>query len=81
MTEHEQSVQYINEYIARARAAQAEFEKMTQEQVDLAVKTIGKVVYEMRSIWQSWLWKRPAWAMLKIRSLRTNKRLVLFGTT
>ena len=29
MTEHEQSVQYINEYIARARAAQAEFEKMT----------------------------------------------------
>ena len=46
MTEHEQSVQYINEYIARARAAQAEFEKMTQEQVDLAVKTIGKVVYE-----------------------------------
>ena len=47
MTEHEQSVQYINEYIARARAAQAEFEKMTQEQVDLAVKTIGKVVYEV----------------------------------
>ena len=46
MTEHEQSVQYINEYIAISRAAQAEFEKMTQEQVDLAVKTIGKVVYE-----------------------------------
>ena len=45
MTEHEQSVQYINEYIARARAAQAEFEKMTQEQVDLAVKTIGKVAF------------------------------------
>ena len=72
MTEHEQSVQYINEYIARARAAQAEFEKMTQEQVDLAVKTIGKVVYENAE----YLAK-----LLKIRSLRTNKRLVLFGTT
>ena len=27
MTEHEQSVQYINEYIARARAAQAELDR------------------------------------------------------
>ena len=51
MTEHEQSVQYINEYIARARAAQAEFEKMTQEQVDLAVDlysvSLGEKVEKM----------------------------------
>ena len=40
------SREYIDGYIARARAAQAEFEKMSQEQVDKAVQTIGKVVYE-----------------------------------
>lgn len=46
MDEREMSCAYINEYIERARKAQAEFEKMTQEQVDLAVKTVGKVVYD-----------------------------------
>lgn len=46
MTEKMMSQMYINEYIARAQKAQTEFEKMTQEEVDLAVKTIGKVVYE-----------------------------------
>ncbi len=37
---------YIDGYIRRAREAQQIFEKMTQEQVDEAVKTIGKVVYD-----------------------------------
>ena len=37
---------YIDGYIERARKAQAEFEKMSQEQVDAAVKTVGKVVYD-----------------------------------
>lgn len=46
MDEKAMSQKYINTYIERARKAQAEFEKMTQEQVDLAVKTVGKVVYE-----------------------------------
>lgn len=46
MDEKEMSKAYIDGYIERARAAQAEFEKMSQEQVDLAVKTIGKVVYD-----------------------------------
>ena len=46
MDEKEMSMQYIREYITRAKDAQAEFEKMSQEQVDLAVKTIGKVVYD-----------------------------------
>ena len=40
------SKEYINGYIERARAAQAEFEKMSQEQVDKAVQAIGRVVYE-----------------------------------
>ena len=40
------SKEYIDGYIARARKAQAEFEKMSQEQVDKAVQAIGKVVYE-----------------------------------
>lgn len=44
MNENEMSRAYIADYIRRAREAQAEFEKMSQEQVDLAVKTIGKVV-------------------------------------
>ena len=46
MDEKEMSKAYIDGYIERARAAQAEFEKMSQDQVDLAVKTIGKVVYD-----------------------------------
>lgn len=37
---------YIDEYIERARKAQAAFEKMSQEQVDEAVKIIGRVVYD-----------------------------------
>ena len=37
---------YIDGYIQRARKAQAEFEKMSQEDVDKAVQTIGRVVYE-----------------------------------
>lgn len=46
MDEKEMSTEYIGEFMKRARAAQAEFERMSQEQVDLAVKTIGKVVYD-----------------------------------
>ena len=37
---------YIDEYIARAKVAQEAFEKMSQEQVDEAVKVIGKVIYD-----------------------------------
>ena len=40
------SQEYINVYIERARIAQKEFEKMSQEQVDRAVQIIGKVVYD-----------------------------------
>lgn len=46
MDEKEMSMQYISGYIKRAQNAQMEFEKMSQQQVDLAVKTIGKVVYD-----------------------------------
>lgn len=46
MDEKAMSQEYINGFIERARKAQAEFEKMTQDQVDLAVKTVGKVVYD-----------------------------------
>lgn len=37
---------YIAEYIERAREAQSKFEKMSQEQVDNAVKTLAKVVID-----------------------------------
>jgi len=37
---------YIAEYIERARKAQKEFEKMTQEETDAAVRAIAKVVYD-----------------------------------
>ena len=37
---------YIEGYIQRARKAQEAFEKMSQEEVDKAVQTIGRVVYE-----------------------------------
>ncbi|MBK5263032.1 MAG: aldehyde dehydrogenase family protein [Peptostreptococcaceae bacterium] len=37
---------YINEYITRAKKAQATYEALSQEQVDLAVKAAGKVVYD-----------------------------------
>ena len=37
---------YIDEYIRRGRDAQQAFEKMSQEQVDQAVYTIAKVVFD-----------------------------------
>ncbi|MBK5245844.1 MAG: aldehyde dehydrogenase family protein, partial [Peptostreptococcaceae bacterium] len=37
---------YINNYITRAKKAQATYEAMSQEQIDLAVKAAGKVVYD-----------------------------------
>lgn len=37
---------YIAEYIQRARKAQSEFEKMDQQQVDNAVKILGKVIVD-----------------------------------
>jgi succinate-semialdehyde dehydrogenase len=37
---------YIDEYIRRARAAQREYEKFSQEQIDRVVMTIGKVVHD-----------------------------------
>nr|WP_315020473.1 aldehyde dehydrogenase family protein [uncultured Aminipila sp.] len=37
---------YIAEYIQRARKAQIEFEKMDQQQVDDAVKTLAKVIVD-----------------------------------
>lgn len=40
------SKQYIMGYIERARAAQSEFEKMSQEQVDNAVKILAKVIVD-----------------------------------
>lgn len=46
MDEKAMSKEYIDGYIQRARVAQAAFEKMSQEEVDLAVKTVGKVVYD-----------------------------------
>jgi hypothetical protein len=36
----------INEYIQRARAAQAIFEKKSQEEVDEAVKVIARVIVD-----------------------------------
>ncbi|WZL73904.1 aldehyde dehydrogenase family protein [Clostridiaceae bacterium 35-E11] len=38
--------QYIDELVAKARAAQREFENFNQEQVDAVVREIGKVVYD-----------------------------------
>lgn len=46
MSEDNKSLAYITEYINRARAAQKEFEKKSQEEVDEAVKVIAKVVYD-----------------------------------
>ena len=40
------SKDYIDEYIERARKAQREFEKFSQEQIDEAVMTIAKVVHD-----------------------------------
>jgi len=37
---------YIDEYIERARKAQREFEKFSQEQIDEAVMTIARVVHD-----------------------------------
>jgi len=44
--EAEKSREYIDGYIRRARKAQAAFERKPQDEVDLAVKVIAKVVYD-----------------------------------
>ncbi len=41
-----ESLAYIEGYLKRAKTAQAEFEKYTQEQVDALVKVVGKAVYQ-----------------------------------
>lgn len=46
MSELTPSQEYVNGYIQRARVAQAQFEKMSQAEVDKAVKLIAKVVYD-----------------------------------
>ena len=46
INEQNNSRAYIKGYIDRAKKAQQVFEKMSQEQVDEAVKIIGKVVYD-----------------------------------
>ncbi len=38
--------QFVQEYIDRARVAQAEFEKFSQEDVDKAVRAIGKAIFD-----------------------------------
>ena len=40
------SVEYIDEYVRRARQAQQIFEKKSQSEVDAAVKAIAKVIYD-----------------------------------
>lgn len=42
----EMSQKYIDAYIERAKKAQAAFEKMSQEEIDKAVKAVGKIVYD-----------------------------------
>ncbi|MGL4484415.1 MAG: aldehyde dehydrogenase family protein, partial [Anaerovoracaceae bacterium] len=37
---------YINTLIEKSKIAQKEFEKKSQEEVDLAVKVIAKVIYD-----------------------------------
>lgn len=44
--ENKQGNVYVEAYLQRAREAQKEFEKKSQEEVDLAVKVIAKVVYD-----------------------------------
>jgi succinate-semialdehyde dehydrogenase len=40
------SEEYIGEYVRRGKVAQAEYEKMSQEQVDIAVMNIAKAIYD-----------------------------------
>ena len=44
--EEKNNENYIDELIEKSRAAQAEFEKFNQQQVDVVVKEVAKVVFE-----------------------------------
>lgn len=46
MMNNEEIVTMVDELVARAHKAQAEFESFSQEQVDEVVRAIGKVVYD-----------------------------------
>ena len=45
-----ESKMIINSMVEKSRAAQKEFEKSTQEQIDLVVKTVAKVVFDNAEI-------------------------------
>ena len=40
------AAEYLQELVANARAAQKEFEKLPQEQVDAAARAVGKAIYD-----------------------------------
>lgn len=46
MDTNEESKAYIDQYIARAKKAQLQFEKYNQTQVDEVVRAVGKIVYD-----------------------------------
>lgn len=73
MDSSEMSKMYIDEYISRARKAQAEFEKMSQEEVDLAVKVIGKTVYDNAEYLAEIAVQETNMGMFRTRSQRTNR--------
>ena len=71
----------VAEIFERAHKAQAEYEKnASQEQVDAAVKAIGKVVYDRAEELGSARWKSPAWAWWKTRSPNARENPNVSGT-
>lgn len=57
----------IKELVAKARIAQSEYEKFSQEQVDAVVKAVAKVVYDNAEILEKWQLKRHGWASTNTR--------------
>ena len=54
----------LEERVARARAAQKQFEFATQEQADAACRAVLKVVFDNAVLWRR---KNPTWEAEKIR--------------
>ena len=71
---------YIDEYIRRGRDAQQAFEKMSQEQVDQAVYTIAKVVFDHAEPLAQYAVDETGMGNYEDRSPKTGRRLESSGT-
>ena len=72
------NVEALIEKIKAMKEAQKVFATFTQEQVDKIFLKQQWQLTRLVSRWQRWQWKKPEWALSKIRLLKITMRLNIF---